>query len=455
MSTPDHILKNYYLTDINLFLKLAVPLILTGLIEASVVFFSNIFLAHLGPLELAAGALVSWLFATLMCIMWGGLSSASVFVALKLGEKDNQGIAFVLRDALFIALMFMVPAALLLWYAPPILLFFGQDPLSVSLATKYLHALVWAVPPDFTTLVLFQFLIGLGQTRTVLVFTLLWVPLNIFCNYAFVFGRFHFPNLDIAGIGWGTSLAYWITLIGMVIYLFARPYYRNFLKMIKPFHRPYFYSDLLLVGIPMGAMYLIEISFLFILTLLMGRMGNEILAANQIALQFGGLVFMVLFSAAQGLAARMGHLLGADDYQAAERATYIGVSIMFILIFISALCYWFLPYQLIGWDLNVNNPNNAKIISYAKSFLAVSAVFQLLESIRVMLFGSLCALKDTRFTLIISILSFWCIALPLGYFFSTYGATGFWYGIVIGSTFSSSVLIWRFRFRMKQLRRNA
>jgi MATE family multidrug resistance protein len=46
------------------------------------------------------------------------------------------------------------------------------------------------------------------------------------------------------------------------------------------------------------------------------------------------------------------------------------------------------------------------------------------------LFGALRGLKDTHFTLLISILTFWGIALPLGYLLATYfhlAGTGLWW----------------------------
>jgi MATE family multidrug resistance protein len=57
-------------TDILPLLKLAIPLIMTGVLQSSLGFFENIFLSRLGEDFLAAGALVSWLFATLIVIIF-------------------------------------------------------------------------------------------------------------------------------------------------------------------------------------------------------------------------------------------------------------------------------------------------------------------------------------------------------------------------------------------------
>lgn len=89
---------------------------------------------------------------------------------------------------------------------------------------------------------------------------------------------------------------------------------------------------------------------------------------------------------------------------------------------------------------------------YTSQLLLISPVFQILESIRISLFGVLRALKDTKFTLLTSIISFWGLSLPIGYFFATYlnlGGSGFWWGMVIGAAISILLLIWRFKIKMK------
>jgi MATE family multidrug resistance protein len=194
--------------EINTLLKLSLPMVMTGVMEASVGFFSTLFMAHLGAHELAAGAVVSWIFFTFLVIIWGTLTSVSGLVAQKFGEKNPQAISQILRDGLLLALLLAVPSILLLRNITPILLMAGQNPEIVQLGKSYMDGISWGLPADLLAMVLMQFLIGLGHTRTNLIFTLSWVPINIISNYIFVFGKLGVPALGIAGIGWGTSLAF-------------------------------------------------------------------------------------------------------------------------------------------------------------------------------------------------------------------------------------------------------
>lgn len=107
----------------------------------------------------------------------------------------------------------------------PILLLFGQKPSVVVLAKSYLHALSWGLLPNFISIVLFEFLIGLGKTRIIMFFTVFGVALIILLSYVLIFGKFGFPVLGIAGSGWAMTITYWILAIVLVMFLLMHKKY--------------------------------------------------------------------------------------------------------------------------------------------------------------------------------------------------------------------------------------
>jgi MATE family multidrug resistance protein len=432
-------------------LKFAIPLALTGFVGASAPFFETVFLAHVNQQTLAAGALVNWLYATFAVILFGTLSSINVLVSHKYGAKNHSSIALIIRDGLLLSLLLAIPAFILFWNMAPIFLVFGQDASIVLLAKSYLHALAWGLLPNFIAIAIFEFLIGLGKTRIIMNFTVLGVSLVIFFSYVLIFGKWGFPALGIAGAGWGVTISYWIIAAVVSLYVLTHKDYKNYFYHIFNRKQPSFLWELLLVGAPMGAMYCFEVAFFFALTLVMGSLGSQLLAANQIALQYSGALMSVIFSIAQAITVRMGHLLGAKEIDSAKNAAYIGIFISATFMGIIAICYWLFPSLFISVDFDVHNLNNAEVVRDIKKLFAISAFFQIFEAIRISLFGALRALKDTNFTLLTSIISFWCIALPIGYLLATYfklGGEGFWYGMVIGAASSTLLLYWRFKSKI-------
>jgi MATE family multidrug resistance protein len=203
---------------------------------------------------------------------------------------------------------------------------------------------------------------------------------------------------------------------------------------------------------PIGLMYCFEVGFFFTLTIIMGSISSHLLAANQITMQYTFNFMNVIFYIAQAITVRMGHLLGRRDIGSAKQACFAGVFISGILMIALSICYWYFPQWLISVDIDVNDPNNLTLLADIKTLFVAAAFFQVFEAIRISLFGALRALKDTTFTLLISIISFWCIALPIGYLLADsfhLGGQGLWYGMTIGAAISVFLLSWRFNSKIE------
>ena len=432
-------------------LKLVLPLVLTGIVSSSIGFFETVFLAHLNSEAMAAGALVGWLFGVFIVILYGTLSSINVLISHKHGANDTQGISRVTRDGLLLSIFLSIPAIVLFWNMAPVFLFFGQEPSIAHLAEPYLHALCWGLLPTFIVVALTELLLGLGHARIVMKSTMLCVVLALFFSFCLIFGKLGMPSLGIAGAGWGTSISYAIMMCVLSVYLLLNKQYHKYLQHLFKRDKPSYLWELLKTGLPMGLMYCFEVGFFFALTLIMGSLNSQLLAANQIALQYMGMFMAVIFSISKGVTVRMGHLIGSNEVHAAKRAAYAGICLSASFMSLCALIDWFYPSFLISIDFNVNAPENAQIVAYTKQLFTVSAFFQLFEGTRITLFGALRALKDTQFTLISSIISFWGLALPIGYVLATnfqLGGSGLWWGMTLGAGFSMSLLWWRFTIKI-------
>jgi MATE family multidrug resistance protein len=441
-----------FFSESRILLILAIPLIMSGIVETSVGFFSNIFLAHLGTESLAAGALVNWVFTTLMVIVWGTLSAITTLVARAFGSKNTQQIAYILYAGLFFAIVLMLPSMLLLWNLAPIFLFFGQKSNVVVLAQPYLHGLTWAIIPNFIITVLLQFVAGLGRTKTNLTFSLLFVPISIFFNYSLMFGQFGLPNLGIAGIGWGAAISFWILATGFSLYFCLNKSYRIYLQFPRLSKIVPALQEIFQVGLPLGLTYFVEVGFFLAVSIFMGRISPDTLSANQVTLQFFWLFSIVTFSLANGITIRVGHSVGLNDKKAVNYATYIGIFYASSFMLFIAILYWGFPEKLISIDFNLYDAKNAVIVHLAKEFLALAAFVQLFEAPRFALLGALRGLKDTRFTLFTSILIFWIIALPLGAIALSYGFAGYgmWWATILAEIIGIFLLIWQYRRKVNE-----
>ena len=201
----------------------------------------------------------------------------------------------------------------------------------------------------------------------------------------------------------------------------------------------------------MGSMYFLEVGFFFALTLIMGLIGEIQLAATQIIMQYLGPLTSVVFSMANAITVRMGHKIGEKNLAAANSTSQAGIFLSVIFMLIIAICYFFIPERFIAVDLDVTNPENSQLIHYTKQFFIACAIFQLFEAVRISLFGSLRALKDTSFPLLASALGFWIIPIPFGYvlYQMGLGGVGLWWGMAVGAACSAILLNRRYRIKIK------
>lgn len=431
-------------------LKLAIPMAIASLVQSSLYFFESIFLSQLGEQALAAGALVSWLFAALIVIMFGTFGAINILISHKHGAKDKAGISLILRDGLLLGVLLTIPTFILFRNISSIFLLFGQSKELVALAKLYLDALSWGILPKFILIILFEFIIGLGHSRTIMIVTMLTTPVYIIFSFILIFGKFGFPALGVAGAGWGMTFSDWIISLILCSLIMCSKEYKPYLISVFTFKKPSYLWEIIHLGFPIGAMYSIEVAFFLAASLIMGTISVQALAANQVTMQYLGPLMGIIFSIAQAVTVRMGHQLGAKQYNMIKNTAATGILVSTFFMSCIAIIYWTIPGVLISVDFNLANHSYSQTIELAIDFFFIGAFFQIFECIRITLFGALRALKDTHFTLLASILSFWGVALPLGYYLAMYfhlGGSGIWYGMVIGAAFS--VLLLSFRLKQK------
>lgn len=317
-----------------------------------------------------------------------------------------------------------------------------------------MRAIAWGLPADFVTIACLDVIIGLGHTRVIPIFSAITVFSNIFSSYIFIFGKLGLPSYGLAGSGWGVTTANWISAMIIISYIISKKDYRYYFSQLLNVHTPSYLIELLKIGLPTGFMYCVEVAFFFTMTLIMGTFGEQIQAANQIALQYLEMFVSIIFSVSQAITVRMSHLLGAKDLLSAKKTSQAGIIMVGLAMTIVAMVYWLTPNLLISLDFDIENPANAEIIQLIKKFFVISAIFQIIEAARIAYFGALRSVKDTKFTLLTSIISFWGIAIPVGYVCATQfhaGGIGMWYGMVLGAVIGIVLLHWRLKDKLRSL----
>ncbi|MEH2172239.1 MATE family efflux transporter [Nostoc sp.] len=437
-------------------LMLAVPLAVAQLAQSATGFVDTVMMGWLGSQTIASGGLGTAIFTFCLLIVAGIVSAVSPLAAQAYGAGNKEKVGTIVQVGLGISLVLGIPITLLLYNGGALLLLLGQDANTVALAEIFLRAIALGFIPGLGFAVLKSFLSALLQPQLVIVTVVLGTLFNITANYVLMFGKLGFPALGLAGIGWASTFSLWSMFVGLTVYICNQPrfavygIFRPSSDEAFPLEHRRIVGEIFQVGLPIGGLIAVEAGLFTVVTLLVGQLGTNALAAHQIALQTISMSFQMALGISLATTIRVGLLAGQNDLVGTRLAGYIGIAIAALSMGVVAIAFWLVPKSIISLYIDINNQNNADVVALAVKLLAVAAIFQIVDGVQVTAAGALRGLKDTRIPMLIGIFAYWCVGLCTGYTFGISlgsGAIGLWWGLAIGLASAAIILTWRFSTR--------
>jgi len=193
--------------------------------------------------------------------------------------------------------------------------------------------------------------------------------------------------------------------------------------------------DLLRLGAPIGGILALEVGVFVAAGVLMGLIGADALAANQIVLNVASITFMVPMGIGQAATVRCAFELGARRPHGARRASVVALGLGVTFMAAAAIILWSIPRGIIGVYLDVNAATNQGVVAIAMRLIIIAALFQIFDGTQTVAAGALRGFRDTAVPMLIAGIGYWgigfiggwCLAFPLGY-----GALGLWWGLALG-----------------------
>lgn len=441
-------LKSPLRTEMREFTRLAIPLATAQVAQAATGFVDTVMMGWLGQATLAAGGLAVATFTVLLVTAIGTTAGVSPLVAQAMGAGNPTRIRQVTQQGLWFAVLLALPMMLLLSQIDGVMRQLGQDPATIALAKTYLDVMLWGYLPALGFAVLRSVVSSLAVTRPIMLIVTAATLFNAIGNYVFGFGKLGFPALGLSGLALSSVLAYLGMFLSLLIYLLHHPQLQTYrlLQGMRRFEPPIL-RELISLGIPIGVSTALETSLFTATTYLMGTLGTAVLAAHQIVLQTIAVIFMVPLGMSFAATVRVGFWSGQQNLERARQAGYVSIALGGLFMSLMAIVLLTFPRQVIGLYLDLNDPDNANVLSLTFPILVVAALSQVLDGMQKTATGALYGLKDTRIPMLLSFLAFWGVGLAGGYWLGFYrhlGGVGLWLGLAIGIALSAIVFIWRF-----------
>lgn len=420
-------------------LNLAWPIMVTQLAQIGTSFVDATMAGHYSPVDLAAVSVGGSIWVALMVTLIGLTLAVNPLVAHRVGARDLNGIPGVVQQALWQGLFFAVVGIGIAWLVTPVFRLSGLDAISADKATHFLRAIVFGLPALAIHRVLSGYSASLNSTRPMMFIALFGLALNVPVNWILIYGKFGFPEMGGVGCGYATAICMWVSALLLLAWIRWAPIYQT-TQPLRHAHALDWATQrqLFRLGLPIGVVFLVEVSAFSMVALLVARLGTTSVAAHQVALNFTGIVFMIPSALGHALTVRVGQALGAGDPQQARRIGISGIRMGLVYAVFSALLI-----GVFNHPITAIYTNDLAVKTLAAQLLVYAAIFQLGDASQVIIAGVLRGYKITTWPMAIYICAFWLFGLPIGHWLAFgygQGAAGFWQSLLLALAIAAGLL---------------
>ncbi|QGM80216.1 MATE family efflux transporter [Otariodibacter oris] len=440
---------NHYKENTKKLFKLSTPIFISQL-AVSGMGLSDIIMAGLvSDADVSAIAVSNSIYFPLFLFVLGVLNAITPTVSYLNGSNQRQLIAHQIRQGVWLVFVLSIPL-LTIYLNSDLILEYMKTPAEFAhKAYTYLSIISIGLIPALLSINLRCLNDGLSNPKPAMIIMFTGLLLNIPLNYIFIFGKLGLPAMGAVGCGIATAIINWIMFGLMVTYCYTNKSQKDIHLFEKWIERPEWATiiKLLKLGIPIGFSLFTEVMLFSTSSLIMSRLGSQVVASHQVALQTSSLFFMIPLSLGIASTIMIGQTLGQKEIEKAKYLSYHNlITGMIIAVIIGIFILAFkdlIPHAFTSEESS---------IIIASGLLIFAAIYQIPDSLQVITNGILRGYKYTKPTLPITLFCYWIIGLPLGYVLSMtdwlaepMAAKGFWLIFCVTLSLSSVLLIYQMR----------
>ena len=431
-------------------LRVSLPLVISMSSTMIMEFTDRVFLANYS-LDAIAAALPAGIAAFLfISIFLGTAQYLNVFVAQYVGSGQSQRVGAALWQGNYFALFSAAAMVGLSFLAEPLFALAGHPAEVQVLEAVYFRVLCLGSGITILGTALSCFFSGRGQTRLVMVITLIGTLFNIPLDYALINGIWIFPEWGIFGAGIATVMSWLLVALIFAFLVFTKKNDRAFNVLSHRAFEANLFGRLMRYGIPSAIQFSLDILAFTFFIFMVGRIGKLELAATNVVFSINSLAFMPLMGFSLGTSTLVGQALGRNQVPEAIAATRATIHIVLVYIFLLFVLFLVFPGPLLELfrPQDSVSQNFSAIIDIGTVLLRFVSAYIFFDALYMVCIGVLKGAGDTRFIMLsIGILSVVVMILPLVIGVQIFGAgLNFAWCCCTGFVFSLFVTsYWRYR----------
>ena len=434
--------------------RIAWPLLIAQTAQIGTGVVDTLMAGNYGDADLAAIAVGFNIWLPLYLIILGTLFACSAIVAQDFGAGRIERVRSFLPQGLWVAVALSAVMTPLCLNSDIAIALLGLPEETAAKTSAYVSRVGLGFPALGIFMALRYHTQGLGITAPFAFASVVGFIANVPLNYMLIFGAWGAPELGAEGCGLATAASMWISTLIILLYVLTarslQPYLPTRWLEGPDWGR---ISEILVVGIPVGLTFFLETGVFSAITLLIATLGDAAVAAHQIAINVWDVFYIPMVSVGSAMATRMGHAIGARNAHGVRMALRVGAALSTLIGLLAMSLLLLFPDAIIG-----AYTQSEDIRELALRLLRLAALFIMIDVVQIVGSFVLRAYKETRFPFIVVTLSYWGLALPLGYLLAIHlgggspdGTVDFWYTTILGIAVAAALITWRVRRILRAL----
>ncbi|UVC12008.1 MATE family efflux transporter [Rhizobium sp. TH2] len=400
----------------------------------------------LGETALAATSNANLVLFLLLGTMFGIGMAATILVAQSFGARNiAEAKRVVGTSAAFFFLLSAIFAICGWIFVDRILGLLGTPQDALPLAREYLRIIFVAVPAMSLLSFVMTILRGAGDSRTPFIFMAVAVVLDIALNPLLITGAGPFPELGIAGSAMSTLIGQSVSVVAILILLYARSHPLALrgadLALLRP--DPRLLKVIVLKGIPMGLqMIVISVSALMLMGLV-NSYGSHTAAAYGVAAQLWTYIQMPALAIGAAVSSMAAQNVGARRWDRIGQITRSGIGFNLVLTGALVAILFLFDRPVLGLFL-AESPAAIDTAVHINNLASWSFI---LFGVTIVIFATVRATGAVMPPLIVLAISLLVIRTGFAYGSQSWlGTDALWWSFPVGSICSLALALAYFRF---------
>lgn len=391
-------------------LKLAIPIMIQNLITTLVNTADTVMLGYVGQNAMAATSLANQYTFVLFCFYYAIATATSVMCAQYWGKGDHHAIERVIALAARIALIFSLLFTFgSFFFSSQIMMLFTNGEETIRIGAQYLKVISLSFVFMAISQIYTSALRSVGKVFFPSVVSVVSLCVNVVLNATFIFGLFGMPRLGVPGVALGTVVARFTEVLLCLIYSVGSEI-RFKLKYVFT-GAGVLTQDFIRISLPAVGNDLIWSLATSVFAIILGHMGDDIVAANAVAVMVVNIGAIAMRGFANATTIVIGQTLGANQIEQTKRYAskllkltfYVGVCGCVVILVLRPLIMYFYLNKLTEQAVA-----NLGIMMFMTTYRMVG------EGVNTCLIcGCFRGGGDTQYGMYMDLIMMWLVAIPM------------------------------------------